>query len=378
MTTPAVTAPVMQGPPTPPGMAEAQTYKGLMGEAKSASNELLALQTRLGDLAAAASKANWANTQRLALRSIADASDMLSGKSSQAAGSLGAVQRQLWNISRASQALDLKLQGLQINFQKSLAGFQAPGLTSEECGARQQMAEIEAGVAEKKLGYAQGTYAASGQEWQIQARRNLQDAQAAWDAAQKAHAAESAAALAQAKIAALSAKIASKLQQAGDIYGTSSTKFEASLKAAGSYAETFGGILRDATGGMTSFLVALGFTFEKKKGGGYNVGVPTYTTQATPPPRAAGYLGAFGKGAVMTVGEAGPETVAILRNPRAYNPMGGGFGGGGDGTTVNLTINVQGDVKDEATVAKIVRAVEDSFNRKAARIGMRSYVSATG
>jgi hypothetical protein len=129
---------------------------------------------------------------------------------------------------------------------------------------------------------------------------------------------------------------------------------------------------------MGSFLTAIGFTQSKDRSGHVTWNAPTF---AAAPPAASGYLGAFGKGAVMTVGEAGPETVAILRNPRAYNPMGGGmsgFGPGGGGTTVNLTINVQGDVKDEATVAKIVRAVEDSFNRKAARIGMRSYVSSTG
>jgi hypothetical protein len=45
---------------------------------------------------------------------------------------------------------------------------------------------------------------------------------------------------------------------------------------------------------------------------------------------------------------------------------------------VTLNLTVQGDVSGDATIAKIVRAVEDSFNRKAARLGMRGLVSATG
>jgi hypothetical protein len=80
----------------------------------------------------------------------------------------------------------------------------------------------------------------------------------------------------------------------------------------------------------------------------------------------------------MTVGEAGPETVAILRNPTTQMMGGGGFGGGGGPVTVNMYLTVQGDVSGDATVEKIVRAVEASFNRKAARLGMRGFVSATG
>jgi hypothetical protein len=91
-------------------------------------------------------------------------------------------------------------------------------------------------------------------------------------------------------------------------------------------------------------------------------------------PHAAGFLGSYGRGAMLQVGEAGPETVAILRNPRAMM-MGGG---GGGNTTVILNLTVQGDVNTDATISKIVRAVEDSFNRKAARLGMRTFVSAAG
>ena len=139
--------------------------------------------------------------------------------------------------------------------------------------------------------------------------------------------------------------------------------FGGNLSAATTYVAQFGGTVKDATDELRKAL-----------------GLPPIQRGRNPRVNAEGYLGAFGKGALMTVGEAGPETVAILRNPRAYGVMGGGFGGGGGAgpVTVNLNVIVQGDVKDEATVAKMVRAVEDSFNRKAARMGMRSFVSAAG
>ena len=62
----------------------------------------------------------------------------------------------------------------------------------------------------------------------------------------------------------------------------------------------------------------------------------------------------------------------------SLSALGGASGGATIVNVGGISLTVQGDVKDDATVAKITRAVEDMFNRKAARLGMRTYVSAQG
>jgi len=77
----------------------------------------------------------------------------------------------------------------------------------------------------------------------------------------------------------------------------------------------------------------------------------------------------------MTVGEAGDETVAVLRNPRmASMPMGGGGGGG----VVNVNVNINGgggDLNAEKLHAwgrQIQQNVELALNRKTSLLGLRN------
>jgi hypothetical protein len=90
---------------------------------------------------------------------------------------------------------------------------------------------------------------------------------------------------------------------------------------------------------------------------------------------AAGYLGAFARGATFTVGEAGPETVAILRNPRTHTLVNGGGDGGGSAGPV--TININGPVvRNDQDISRLARAVADeverSLSRKGQLLGLRS------
>jgi hypothetical protein len=68
----------------------------------------------------------------------------------------------------------------------------------------------------------------------------------------------------------------------------------------------------------------------------------------------------------MIVGEAGTETVAVLRNPRVST---GNMGGGGD-IHINIHVEGGGEAGDELA-AKIARTVEQTMNRKAALLGLR-------
>jgi hypothetical protein len=64
----------------------------------------------------------------------------------------------------------------------------------------------------------------------------------------------------------------------------------------------------------------------------------------------------------MTVGEAGTETVAVLRNPRSVSS--GGFGGGGGDIVINLTATLDGSVIYRDTIRRM--------GRDAAMRGLRS------
>jgi len=306
----------------------------------------------------------------------------------QASGStLGKLQRHLWQIGRASQALDLALQQRQITTQVALAGFQAPGETGEERYMRQKEKLYEASIAQKKLGYAQETYTGTGQEWKIQAQRNLEDAQAAWAAAQKAHTAEAEAAAAQGAIAALSTKIATDLAKADDIYNTAAGKFGIANSTLAEYAKTFGstitdanaalkgmgGVLAESAGGVRTFLGALGFSFSQNKDKSWNVTPPNLTAPAGPE-GASGLLGMTMGPTNVLAGEVKGEAVAVLKNPRmgSFAPDSGGGGGGG-----SMTININGPVvRNDQDIHQLARAVaaevERTMSRKGQMLGLRS------
>ena len=89
--------------------------------------------------------------------------------------------------------------------------------------------------------------------------------------------------------------------------------------------------------------------------------------------KAAGFFGSVSMPTTMTVGEAGTETVAVLRNPRMAM-LGGGFGGGGGGNTV--TVNLNGTVvRDERDIHELARCVaqevERILGRKGQLLGLR-------
>jgi hypothetical protein len=92
---------------------------------------------------------------------------------------------------------------------------------------------------------------------------------------------------------------------------------------------------------------------------------------------ATGVVGTAKGRTQMTVGEAGDEEVAILRNPRSLMMPGGG-GGGGGGTPMIFNINIAGgggeleQKKLDAWARQIAMMVEQSLNRKTSMLGLRN------
>jgi len=333
-----------------------------MGDAGAAITQW---QTKIAGIQTQQQWAQFSNNLRLSNRAYADAL-ALAGRGGGGRGSRG----EMGGLERQQAMLGFGLAQKQINFQTALAGFQAPGLTSEERAARQAQAQAEAKVAQQQLNIQK-------REFTVGAGRGVEDTGAALKLLKSEQAAQTAIAAAQKAIAAQQIKLSQAQAKAQVVQMKAENSFTTVLQSAATYAGQFGGAVQAA---VKTIYTSLGFS--QTKSGRWVQTNPMPTVGGTSSGGtsggggfANGYLGRFARGATMTVGEAGPETVAILRNPTTQM-MGGG--GGGGPVTVNLNLTVQGDVSGDATIEKIVRAVEASFNRKAARLGMRGLVSATG
>jgi hypothetical protein len=81
-------------------------------------------------------------------------------------------------------------------------------------------------------------------------------------------------------------------------------------------------------------------------------------------PKASGFLGNVSGATSMIMGEAGTETVAILRNPRTATLS----GGGGGGVTININHPV---VRDDQDINKITASVVRAINTRTALLGLR-------
>jgi len=365
-------------------------FDTLAAEANTASAKIAGLNNQIAKLSQEAAQANWANQIRIARRSLGDALGML-GK---VGGTrLGQLQREQWLNSRASQQLGLQLQQRQITTQLAQAQFFAPGETGEERYFKQKQSIAEAGVAQQQLGFSFKEFTISGQIWKITAERAATDAQKAISVMTVAQNAQLGAALASQEINNQQRKLGVTMGKIDAILGTAKNNWGTVMQAAGQYVTQFGGSVKDA---MKEVYKSLGYTVKEDKtgkvtiSGSSNVGQeggPGWSSQPNSPKpagenwtwngygwvkgNAKGYLGNFARGAMMTVGEAGPETVAILRNPRAAL-----MGSGGGGAPVSVAININGPVvrndQDIQSLAiQVAAEVERSLSRKGQMFGLR-------
>ena len=84
-----------------------------------------------------------------------------------------------------------------------------------------------------------------------------------------------------------------------------------------------------------------------------------------------GRLGMVSAPTQITVGEAGPETIAILRNPRSMT-LQPNSGGGGGSININVAVtgnNVGSEQQAEALANAIARRVEETMARRSSLMG---------
>lgn len=345
-----------------------ETYQvppALLASVEAVGKAIQTTQAGISNKQAAYQVAQYNFQLQIARRSLADIGGLTGQNFGAGQSYLGTLERQNLALSRQGQLLQFNLSQRQINFQTALAGFQAPGVTPEERQARIKEAQIEASFAQKQLDIQQKMF---GNQVQIVDISNLR---------QGADLAKQIGLLLQGRQVTIDTAVSEqrllRLQslQAKNVaqVGTYLTRVDALASAAmGEIQQLEAAAGRAMQGVAVSILKQYGILVNGLYNdlnsrsalgdGGGGGGSPNKVL-------ASGALFDTSGATNMTVGEAGRETVAVLRNPRA---MTGSFGGGG-----STTINFNGDmvIRSEADIDLITRKVVQAIGRDATTKGLR-------
>lgn len=328
----------------------------------------------------------------IAKRSLADIAGLTGDAALGQASQLGTMERQNLLLGRQAQMLSFGMSQRQINFSVATAGFAAPGTTAEARAANIAEAKLEANYAQKQLDIQKQMFGNQVKIVDITNLRQGTDLLRQIGLLQQGRQVTIDTSIAQQKLERLQ-KIQSMLTADAATYITKTnaaiSKAESDMYAievaAGKAITTL-----EMQGVLAAYAVGkayyLGVTGGFLGGGGASpsasTSAPTKTSTGAPTPigkrtaggpsliptHASGVVGNTSGATNMTVGEAGTETVAVLRNPR--NVMGGSMGGGG-GVTVNI---INPSVRNDGDLYAMKKMILDVLNQKAALQGLRGTV----
>jgi hypothetical protein len=286
-------------------------------------------------------------------------------------------------LSRQLQLLQQELQQRQINFSVAIAGFQAPGLTSEERAARIAQAKLEAEYAQKQLDLQKQIASNQFKGINISASRSVTDLVAQIRLLEQGRELTIHTASAQRALEILNRKQQQLVEKAGTYIEEGmkivSAANQAAFQVQVQTGKAFNYVLSETAKAWGIFGDQARIVLQSLMGT-----APPGTKPSSPNHGAAsGLIGDTLGQTDITVGEAGREKVAILKNPRIISasqlaPSGGVPGGGGGG--VNLTVIVTGNtIRDNSDidqlVTKVARKVEDLLNTRGSLVGLRNLTS---
>ncbi len=317
---------------------------------------------------------------QIAKRHLADAKGLVSG----IGDNLGAVERQMFNLQRESQALALGMQQKQINFQVAMAGFTAPGLTGEERAARIQQAKIEADYAQKQLDIQKKLFGLSGKQFNMQAVRQVQDLTAQLGLLEKGRVVALETAAAEKKIKALTALQAKEndkvqayysmaVNRTQDIIGEEAKLVAATGKAIGQITNDVLDAFIKTYKVITNTLTQPTSRQEEDTGKTVSAMGNILFDDSTHAEGAGIVNGATSFGKYGIGGEAGGEAFVILRDPRKLNvsPMGNSQ----PVSTINIIIQgnkFTSEDEENRIMRKLTQAVRDAQGRELALRGLRN------
>ncbi len=337
------------------------------------------------------------------------------------------LSRQSQELGFQAQAMQLAMNQRQINFQQSVASFAAPGMTPEERAARIAEAKAEAefaqaqqDIAMEQFDIAKEIFGMEGQQLAISAQtleldkasyaiqvqqvelsgRALDIARASYDVQQAIIDVNAAQAvedlshqidlLTQARsvtielaidsenLAALQQAQAAELAKAQDILSEAQDMqtqiIQAQVQIAALLGQATAGYAAAVLGALKYGIEAINVYAIQALQQFNTIGRPSGSGQGGSRFEAPGYIGEFKSPTQMTVGDAGGEMVAILRNPKSMTlgPGSGGGGGGGDFIQINVTGNTVRNDEDLETLANVVSyKVEQIMGRRASLQGFR-------
>ena len=379
------------------------TFDEATTRATALSNSIKDMTEEMLDAQKAASNVQYANQIRLANRALDDAKGLLG----QIGGTrLGYLQREQYLTGRASQSLGLASQKLGIASQRiglmanklslalqarsiatnlAVAQFQAPGETGEERYARQREAIIRAGIEKKQLGFsqqqqgiseqqfgiseeqfglAQKQFVLAGKIWSENARRAAVDADKTIAVMEASRDAQLTATANQKRIASAAGRMGAWLQIAGNAATRAERKHSQVVTTSMNAAVTFNEGINVLAAAIMKAFGGSSSGRGDGTGGGQRADGEGITG-------ATGLLGVTAGRTDLTVGEAGTETVAVLRNPRTSMLNSGSSSG-----PMNLSINISGntvrsDDDLERLAVMVARKVEKAMGKKGQMLGLR-------
>ncbi len=348
------------------GQAGVQAFDGMIGQVQQVGAEMSKLQTSMNMEQAQYAAAQYTNEIRIAARSLTDIRQITGQIGATSGDNLGIYERQNLLLGRQAQQLGFMLSQRQINLQTAVAGFQVPGLTPAEQNARVEEAKVEAGFAQKQLDIQRKMFGNQVKIVDIGNLRQATDLVAQLGLLRQGRAVTLDIAIKQESLTRLN-KLQAALMAQVNTYTSAVDSLNAKQianlgeleTAAGKFIGTIGTMAAKAAynTGQALYLGLTGGVLGAPSTRVSSVGAGSSGKKA----HASGFYGTTTGATDMTVGEAGTETVAILRNPRTLTPD-AGMGGGGD-IVIPMTVTLDGQV--------IYRDVIRRMGRDASLRGLR-------
>jgi hypothetical protein len=351
----------------------AQQYADALKSAQGYATQIANIQIGVDTEQAALAAAQYSYNLYVAKRSLQDAKGLTGAITAQNGDNLGIIERQSFLISRQGQALGFQLTQRQINFSVAQAAFNVAGLSPAERQARIAEAKVEADYAQKQLDIQKQLYGLAGQQFNISASRQVTDLTRQLGLLQQGWTVTVDTAKAQKQIAALTVYQQAQQKVVDAIYSTALQRTQDTFGLEMTLlTQTADGMARIASGATTvvgnyykAIIADLGILNAM-----YANPTATPTGAMSQRGHAQGALFSTSSPTSMVVGEAGTETVAVLRNPR--NVTGTSTGGGGT-FTFNFTgpMNVRSNDDIDVLATTVARKVATIMGRDAQLRGLR-------
>lgn len=297
------------------------------------------------------------------------------------------ISRHIEDLGREAQAMQLMQSQRQINFQLATSRFTSSGATPAEAAAQARYAEQQAAFAQTQLNLQKEIFDEQGRL--IPNQREIQDTgierqvealENAINLMEEGFATEQFVRAGQSYLDTLAGANAGLIDGMSAIVGAGQQIDQLAIQTRNQIFAQTGedvDIIKDGTrevfedlldqyDNFASRIQVPGFEYEPREDIDPTTGQPVNTGSTGP--HAAGAIFEAKSPTTATFGEAGSETVAILRNPRTHL-----IGTEGSSANVNLTVQFNGEVsvREDQDIDRIAHAVKQLFNRETELLGLR-------